>query len=252
MTDYSQMKLGKLPRRDDSRTLQVKKYLLTPLPPAKAACDWLSAVPSFPMYGNDVYGDCTIAAIGHMVQVWSYNVGIRATGNGQRGVTPSQDEILRVYQLLSPDDDGCVLLDVLKYWRQNPICGVQLGAFAAVNPQDRDEVEVCLEIFGGLYAGALLPIAAQTQNIWDVSTDSPDAQPGSWGGHCVPFGQYDSGQTGLVTWGEKKYSTWAWNAKYVDELYALISPDWLDGAGKTPEGLDIDHLKADLSAVTDG
>jgi hypothetical protein len=193
------------------------------------------------MYGNDVHGDCTIAAIGHMVQMW--------TANNRAQVIPGEDEILRVYQILSPNDEGCVLLDVLNYWRQNPICGVKLGAFAEVDLQDLDEVKVCLDVFGGLYAGAMLPIAAQTQEVWDV-VSGPDGGAGSWGGHCLPYGLYTPDNTGVVTWGARKYSTWAWNRKYVDELYALISPDWLDGTGRTPEGLDIDQLNADLSVVT--
>ena len=241
MTNHSDLRLGKLPRRNDPRTLVAAKYLRAPLPSPPPACDWLEAVASFPMYGNDVHGDCAIAAIGHMVQVWS--------ANNHQPVVPDVNEILRVYQILSPNDQGCVLLDVLKYWRQNPICGDQLGAFAEVNPSDLNEVKVCLEIFGGLYAGAMLPLTAQTQDVWSVVA-GPEGQPGSWGGHCFPYGQYDSARTGLVTWGEKKYSTWAWNLKYVDELYALISPDWLDGTGKTPEGLDIVQLQADLDAVT--
>jgi hypothetical protein len=266
------MKLGKKPARHDPRTLQARKYLLAPagaLPAAKPACDWLSAVPSFPLYGNDVHGDCAIAAIGHMLQVWSANVAADGGGNaGQGAVTPSEDEILRVYQILSPKDDGCVLLDVLKYWRQNPICGVQLGAFAKVNPRDMNEVKVCLEIFGGLYGGAQLPVAAQTQELWELPTDEGRAPigdnhqssivnrqsnpfaPGSWGGHAIPFGKYDASLIRCVTWGAVKDATWPWLLEYVDELYALISPDWLDGTGKTPEGLDLATLGSDLKLVT--
>lgn len=241
MTDHSRMKLGKLPRRYDPRTLQARKYLLTPLPPVKRECDWLSAVPSFPLYGNDVYSDCAIAAVGHMVQVW--------TANNKKPVVPSEDEILRVYRVLSPDDDGCVLLKVLNYWRQNSICGSKLGAFAEVNPRDVNEVNVCLDIFGGLYAGAMLPNAAKTQDIWDV-TQGPEGIFGSWGGHCIPFGKYDAHTLRCVTWGAAKDATWPWLVEYVDELYALISPDWLDGAGKTPEGLDLATLQKDLELVT--
>jgi hypothetical protein len=313
MTDSSLMKLGRKPARRDPRTLCARKYLLKPtgaLPAAKPAVDWLAAVPSFPMYGNDAHGDCTIAAIGHLVQVWTANVertgkrdtaplrpkrdggrGIRASGfdagrtevpgqkvrhqaagkgSGQTtpasagrgepqplppptfGTTPSEDEILRVYQILSPGDDGCVLLDVLNYWRRNCICGTQLGAYAAVNPRDADEVKVCLEIFGGLYGGAMLPLAAQRQSVWDVgpTTGPLSFAPGSWGGHCIPFGKYDARTVRCVTWGAVKDATWPWLVEYVDELYALISPDWLDGSGKTPEGLDLATLQQDLELVT--
>ena len=318
MTDHSHVKLGRKPARRDARTLQLRRYLragarLGAALQPKPAMDWLAAVPSFPMYGNDVHGDCAIAAIGHMVQVWTGNqktgvrcqvpgageksgvrcqvpgargkTGVRCQGLGVRGksgvrcqglgarettgarekhaaseeagaaehgTTPAEDDILRVYQILSPDDDGCVLLDVLNYWRKNPICGVQLGAYAAVNPQDQDEAEVALEIFGGLYAGAQLPLAAQTQDVWGVApAPSPQSPvPGSWGGHCIPFGKYDAQRVSCVTWGAVKDATWPWLQEYVDELYALISPDWPNGAGVTPEGLDMAALRSDLEQVS--
>jgi hypothetical protein len=43
--------------------------------------------------------------------------------------------------------------------------------------------------------------------------------------------------------------TWSFWERYVDEAYALISPDFLEG-GKTPNGLDLASLKADLALVT--
>jgi hypothetical protein len=242
MSDHSKMRLGKKPRKRDRRTLKLARYLEPGLPPAKLSVDWLSAVPLFPMYGNDRYGDCAIAAIGHMVQVWSANVGSPET--------PGEGDILRVYRTLSPEDDGCVLLDVLKYWRQNPIAGCRLGAFAAVNWHDPEEVRVALDLFGGLYGGAELAVAAQKQDVWDVSRGKNGA-PGSWGGHCINFGQYTDGEIRCVTWGARKDATWPWLDEYVDELYALISPDWFGAEGKTPGGLDLETLEADLRLVTE-
>jgi hypothetical protein len=244
MADHSNMRLGKKPRKDDrlGRTLKLARYFEPGLPPPKPAVDWLAAVKRFPMYGNDVHGDCAIAAIGHMIQVWSANVGNPAT--------PSQEEILRVYRILSPDDDGCVLLDVLKWWRQNPIAGVQLGAFVAVNWHDMNEVKTALELFGGLYAGAALPLAAETQNLW-AWTSGPDGVPNSWGGHCINFGQYAGSMLmRCVTWGQIKDVTLGWMDAYLDELYALISPDWFGPAGTSPEGFDMATLKADLNLLT--
>jgi hypothetical protein len=242
MPDHSKMRLGKKARKHDRRTLKLARYLEPGLPPVKPAVDWLSAVRQFPMYGNDRYGDCAIAAIGHMVQVWS--------ANAASPETPSEDDILQVYRILSPDDDGCVLLDVLKYWRQNPIAGCQLGAFAAVNSHDFEEVRVALDLFGGLYGGAELAVAAQKQDVWDVSGGKNGA-PGSWGGHCINFGQYTDREIRCVTWGAPKDATWPWIDEYVDELYALISPDWFGAAGKTPQGLDLETLEADLRLVTE-
>jgi hypothetical protein len=242
------MRLGKKPKRIDPRTLRLARYLIPgALPPPKPAVDWMKAVPQFGMYGNDRLADCAIAAIGNLVRMWTANVG--------KPAIPTDDEVIAVYNALSPNDDGLCMLDVLNYWRQNPICGVTLGAFAELDSHNIQDVELALDIFGGLYVGAELPLSAQNQDVWDVSSGS-DAEFGSWGGHCVPFGRYGSEprtpDTGLscVTWGAPKDTTWRWFTAYVDECYCLISTDWLDGSGKTPEGLDLPTLQADLKLVT--
>jgi len=43
--------------------------------------------------------------------------------------------------------------------------------------------------------------------------------------------------------------TWAFWERYVDESYAIISPDFLD-AGKAPNGFDLAALRRDLALVT--
>ena len=236
-------RLGKLAARVDPRTLSAIDYCavaVAALPPPKPAVDWISAVPSYPMYGNDVHGDCSIAAIGHMVQAWAANNGIV--------VTPTLDDVMSVYNVLSPYDNGCVLLDVLKYWTTHPICGVQIGAFAAVNPRNQAEFKICTEIYGGVYVGAELPQSAMEQDEWTVVSGAAGAY-GGLGGHCIPFLKYDADKATCVTWGMMKDATWEWITEYVSECYVLISTRWLNGSGKTPEGLDMPTLLSDLKLV---
>ena len=64
------MKLGKLPYREDSRTLFIANYLTPQLPPPPPALDLTRKVKAWPMYNNDQIGDCTCAAAGHMVELW--------------------------------------------------------------------------------------------------------------------------------------------------------------------------------------
>ena len=244
MADHWQMMLGKLPARRSPTVLSARKYMLTPggvLPAVKPSVDYISAVPSWPMYDNDTKPNCAIAAIGHMVQAWSTAIG--------QPVTPTLDEILRVFAILSPDNNGCVLSDVLDYWALNPICGIQIAGHALVDSQNEDEIKVAMDIYGGLYCGAELPAIAQVQDVWDVSS-SPNAAYGSWGGHCIPFLQYlMEAEARCITWGAPKPATWAWIKQYMSEIYALISPAWLEPGGKSPEGLDVDQLKFDLNLV---
>lgn len=82
-----------------------------------------------------------------------------------------------------------------------------------------------------------LPARAGLQN---------DFTPGSWGGHAVPVLAYDADTLTCITWGAKKRMTWDFFARYCDESYAALSPDWLNASGKTPEELDLAALEADL------
>ena len=69
----AQYRLGKKPAVFDSRTLRFGAYLTTTLPAPPAAVDWGKKVPSWPMYLNDKYGDCTCAAAGHMIARYKPN-----------------------------------------------------------------------------------------------------------------------------------------------------------------------------------
>ena len=75
------------------------------------------------------------------------------------------------------------------------------------------------------------------------------ARPGSWGGHAVNVVAYDDRTLTVVTWGRLQEMTWAFWERYVDESYAIISPDFLD-AGKAPNGFDLAALRRDLALVT--
>lgn len=63
-------KLGKRPPVHDDRTLRFSAYLTAALPAAPASVAYYQKIPSWPIYDNDKYGDCTCAAAGHMIQNW--------------------------------------------------------------------------------------------------------------------------------------------------------------------------------------
>ncbi len=65
------MKLGKQPYKHDPRTMRLAKYIdMGALPPAPTELSYADKVHPWPMYGNDQLGDCTIAAAGHMIELW--------------------------------------------------------------------------------------------------------------------------------------------------------------------------------------
>lgn len=206
------------------------------------------------MYLNDRLGDCTIAAAAHMIEAWTRDAG------SQRN--PAVTTVERAYWMTGhppethgtqggPTDDGRVELDVLNYWRKAGIGRDKIVAYVAVDPANVEHCRLAIHLLGGLYTGIGLPLTARTQRVWDVVGDgrTGDAAPWSWGGHAVPYVGYDQGGFTCVTWGGLLRLTLPFHAAYTDEAYAIVSPDVLAASGRSPEGLDLVSLSADLRAL---
>ena len=165
--DHSGLKLGKKPAHHDPRTLQMANYLELPaIPPAQ---DWTKkAASSWGMMLNDKLGDCTCAAVGHIIQAWTANAGPKEV------VLPDQT-ILKTYEAVTgykpsepSTDRGAVELDVLKYWRKTGVGGYKIDAFVALEPRNHAHIQAAVDLFGGSYIGLALPLSAQTQKVWSV------------------------------------------------------------------------------------
>jgi hypothetical protein len=245
-------KLGKRPPRLDRRTLKFGSYLTPALPPPPFRVDWTRGFNiNYSMMLNDSLGDCTEAAKGHAIQVWSLCNG--------RLITPPDGAVLAAYESEcgyvpgdSSTDNGGVELDVLNAWRKGNFGGHPLTAFAAIDPQTQAHVQEGIYLFGLAYIGFSVPQSAMDQNsvgqVWDVVPNDG----GIVGGHAVVVPAYDTSTNTLtcITWGERQKMTWAFWQKYVDEAYVLLSPDWLLRGGVDPSGFNLAALQADLAAVT--
>jgi hypothetical protein len=132
--------------------------------------------------------------------------------------------------------------------------GRKIDAFVAVNPLDHDQVRTAQYLFGGLYAGASLPgnlaevISRKDATTWDM-TPGNGSEPGSLGGHCMSVPNYGKGGPVFVTWGRLQPVTWKWWDRYIDELYCLLSPDYLGADGTSPEGFSQAKLMDDLKGL---
>ncbi len=241
-------RLGRKAIKTDTRTLTFAKYLTPALPTPPASADWTKGTAQWGMMLNDTLGDCTIAGCGHAVQVWSANTTsmitiadsvIESTYASWDGYVPGD----------YTTDNGGIELDVLKKWRKNGLDGHALAAFAAADFQNLTEIQQAIFLFGGVYIGLSLPVTAQNQTVWDVTSQTGEnAEPGSWGGHCVFVPKYDAESFTCLTWGSPLQMTKAFWNRYCDEAYALIGNDWLT-TGKAPSGFDAATLNADLDAI---
>lgn len=236
------VKLGKSPKRADEKLLKLSSYKTAALPAPPSTVQWGTHVPTFPMYDNDSLGDCTCAAVGHQLQVWTSNHGSIWT--------PTTKEVTDLYWETGSGDTGRVETDVLNYWHNNGFGsrGDKLFGYVEVNPLNITEVKQAIWLFGGLYIGIALPLTAQQQSFWKV-VPGPGSEPGSWGGHAVNVTAYCSSYVVVATWGMRMRMSWAFWKKYVDEAYALLSQDWANGTVKAPNGFNFSQLQSDLGSL---
>jgi hypothetical protein len=217
---------------------------------ALKSVDWASQVSDWPMYGNDKIGDCTCAAVGHVIEA------VTQYGEGKTEEVPD-DAVLKAYEAVSgydPDtganDNGAVMQDVLGYWRKTGVGGHRIVAFAEVDYKKPDELNAALDLFGHLYIGIHFPASAMDQ----FKNDEPwDVVPGAQieGGHAIHGGKYDADSKTwhVTTWGKLQPMTQAFWDKYVEESWVALTPEWYS-SGRSPQGFDKYKLGEDFARLT--
>lgn len=247
-------RLGRIPSRRDGRTLQLTRYLPSgarafAAPPL--ARDWSREVRRFGMFGNDRIGCCGLASIGHILQAQA--------ANARRELLVTERDVVDAYRVVGnydpayPDtDNGVQMIDALKYWRSVGVAGVKIDAFVQLETANRLHAELGVNLFGAVYVGADLPLAAQQQTIWDVAPPGSRDKAydrNSWGPHAMAMVGYSRTAVVLVTWGAIKLATWEWFYAYVSEAWAAACDLWADGGRLAPSGFDRAQLDADLAVL---
>jgi hypothetical protein len=193
------------------------------------------------MLGNDTYGDCTFAGMGHIDIVTAFVLGQK------QNPRVNTKEVLKEY--LRFDDGKDVGADesvVLQDWYKKGWFGRKSGVYVPVRPTDYSTIKSLVVATGAVYLGVVIPQSAQTQTMngkpWSVVEGSPIE-----GGHCVIIVGWDADFFYVITWGQVQAVTYAWMEKYMDEAWAVIAPEILIGG--TFDGLDVAALTADLDAI---
>lgn len=253
MTDHARMRLGKRHPKRDARVPALSRYTAL-LPAAPATCDYSGKLKNIGMMVNDSLGDCTCAAVGHAIQVW--------TSQSSDEVTIPDAAVVSLYEAVGhynpavpSSDQGAVESEVLDYWLRNPVAGHAITGYATLEPGNLSEVRDAVWMFGGAYIGLALPISAQGQgSVWSVPPGGPtgQGQPGSWGGHAVFVTGYDERGLTFVTWGALQRMTWEFWSAYCDEAYAIEGQDWFLADGSSVSGFQHSILDADMAAIKGG
>lgn len=218
------------------------------VPPAQS--DWSKkSLPSLSrMYVNDQQGCCVISSCYHHVGLW--------TGNDTPSVVTVEDkEVRATYSKLKagPGDSGCVISDVLNYWRAGGIKVNgkvnKIDGYVSVSNRNGDVSRFGIHLLGGLKLGINLPQEWYDRtDVWDVTKTR------IIGGHDVLAVGYDATGVYVSTWGMVVRMTWpAFSAAtWVEEAYALLSRDWYNDDDLAPSGLRVDQLKSDLDKLGGG
>ena len=251
--------MGRHPRAHDPRVPHLSSLLAgrdLEAPPPEV--DWTRGMPrTLGMMLNDRLDCCTCAAYFHARQVWTFHT------TGELQTQPDAD-VERLYILArgyDPRKDGIgpggsaqqVLTFLHKHGAPIGADGKgrdRLEAFVEVDPRMVDDVKHAIAACGTVYAGLNLPhhIAPSPQAVpppvWDVEPDDP-----MLGGHAVVLAGYGPEGLKVISWGGIFTMTWAFFAKYAEEVYALADADWVTEKGTTPAGLSLEALEAQMEGL---
>jgi hypothetical protein len=198
--------------------------------------------------------NCVIAAMAHIQNQAQFLTSGKFTDY-------TLDQILSMYSAIGgyvpgdgpggPSDQGCDMLTALKYWKSSGFLGSKITAYMEVDPQNATQVDQAIAQFGSLFIGVQLPVAVQLLPNWPAPPVSltGDWEPGSWGGHCVPPMDYSPGSEICVSWGAKLTIADPFFTAYCDEAYVVLFPGWIAANGKSPSGLNLAQLQADIAAL---
>lgn len=251
-------KLGRMPRAFDQTIPHMSSLAMGSdlyIPPSEV--HWtISDDFEWGMMNNHRLGCCTCSTAYHMMQGWS--------AYGREEILTQPDEYVEKayrefagYDGTSKTDNGAIIQDVLKQWlnkgvpikqgtEKNPGPGRSFIKFyCEVDPRDIEDVKRAINDCGCVYIGfntpAWLMEADVLPDVWDVQESNNNLI----GGHAVSLHGYDSSQElfDVVSWGKLYKMSFNFFYKFVDEVYALAHPWFIDSTGKTPLNKKVSELE---------
>lgn len=231
--------------------MEFKQFKVTDYSPPNV-CDFYSKVPQWPMYLNDLEGDCTIAAAAHMRGSWSfYGIGDEVLLTNKQ-INVAYSAVSGFDPATGANDNGAVMQQVLSFWRKTGIGGKKIIAFAEVDISNFTEVKQAVSLFGSVYLGINFPAFAMDQFNQGLGWDVSDTNTQIEGGHCIPALGYNNDENiwYVVTWGKVIPMTDAFFDKYVEEAWLVVSDEFVNAQGVDPNGADLYELGQAFADIT--
>ncbi len=249
------VKLGRLPATADMKRRAIplkpflKKYGGKP-PPKRVDWHTKAANALAEMLGNDLCGNCVVAAELHGVGAWSAN-----EPGGAEAVATRKEAVDQYKAICGPGDNGCYIPSVLEAFRDYGlvVAGSQrkMEGFVTIDPRDQLMMQYATWLFGGIHLGVNWP--SDWMNIKPGFVLKP-TNSRMVGGHAIMVVGYDDKGLTVSTWG--MVGTLSWEAladsRFVDEAYARLGADWYNADGITAAGVDVTALRDVLKVVAAG
>ncbi len=246
--------LGRQPTTESQRE---KKMFFSAVPGAAQlsdapdSCDWSGAPYTAQILLNNQLGCCGPAAMMEAQKVWAARHGV--------SLTVSDADVISLYSAAGgyvpgrPWTDGGVnnptMLSVC-HSKGIMINGTKhlVGPTATINSSDVMGIRNGVWYLGGALFGIELSQTCYNKygpgNVWDVDGSR------IVGGHDVWCLAYNATGPIIVTWAAVTQCTWAWAAKYADDIDVMASSqDWAAG-GVLPCGIDLTAWKEAEQVIT--
>jgi hypothetical protein len=237
-------------------TLKLADYIHTQLAAPPAAVSRPHPGFKWGMLANDQIGDCVIAMMLHSIEDFHLDAGTPVPAFTDQDAISLYSAITG-YDPKDPSSDrGTNESDAMHFWRHSGLrtsdeVNHKIVATVAVDPSDLNQCRIAIDEFVALQIGIALPLTAQGQAEWTVVGDGKTGHsaPGSWGGHGIPYREYDADTFKCVTWGAELLLTVPFHEAYAQEAHVVVTREMLSKTGIGPSGVAWDELIADIRAL---
>jgi hypothetical protein len=238
-------------------TLKLADYIQADLANPPAAISRPHPGFQWGMLANDRLGDCVIAMMLHSIEDFHLDAGTPVPAF-------TDADAINIYSAITGynpndpnSDQGTNETTAMAYWhspglRTSDGVDHQIVATVAVDPSNLNECRIAIDEFVDLQIAIALPQTAQGQTEWTVvgnGRTGPSA-PGSWGGHGIPYREYDAETFKCVTWGAELLLTVPFHEAYAQEAHAVATQETPHQTGVGPSGVAWDPLIADHRVLT--
>lgn len=214
--------------------------------------NFYDTVDDYPLGGNDVAKDCSLAAVLHAIQTQLAVVN-------QKFTPPSEAACIALFNRLRGNEEGISVSQLMKIWKRDGLFGTKIDSWHFIDPRDHDALKRAVWIYGAAVVSCELPPSVYEDDgfflsglRWEIFwvkgypwTDGEPAQKKVWmpqqgggasAGHAVTLVGFDWRGPIFVTWGTMARATWAWWDRYCYAAYVALPSRWsMIGHGRLPQ-----------------